>query len=287
MSDYGFATYDDRNDKKRLGSINSKWPIFGPKYKDISRCFKTVHLVDTYTPGFKTADLPAPVIPSGDPWAYNDYRWHEKQLIHRFEHGYDKRPLGYAVFSGNLVINVDCTITQVETRVGERCPSYGGNFTLNGRNMSEIPILPSVSDQMKESILETSLAPNVPNIENYLFTIWSQEYTEYWGISPTITVPNNSVAVELQTYYVASNWITPDTIEKPYVVEIDDKYVNIYRNLYWLDFRSRWYSELSGYGPPYDYTLDIYDRIKGATSFAGTTLDCTVYLAPYSMEDLL
>ena len=34
MSDYGFATYDERTGK-RIAKINSKYPVFGPKYADI------------------------------------------------------------------------------------------------------------------------------------------------------------------------------------------------------------------------------------------------------------
>ena len=107
MSDYGFATYDDKSGKKRLGSVNSKWPIFGPKYANIDKCFKTIHISETYMPNYKTADLPQPVIPSGSYYAYNDYRWHEKQLIYQYEHGYDFRPVGYAVFSGDMTVNVN------------------------------------------------------------------------------------------------------------------------------------------------------------------------------------
>ena len=58
MSDYGFATYDEKNPKKRLGTINSKWPIFGPKYANISKTFKTVHINDTYSPSYKTKVCP-------------------------------------------------------------------------------------------------------------------------------------------------------------------------------------------------------------------------------------
>ena len=53
MSDYGFATYDGSVHNRRKGVVNSKWPIFGPKYTDISRCYKTFHLSDTTTKAHK------------------------------------------------------------------------------------------------------------------------------------------------------------------------------------------------------------------------------------------
>lgn len=282
MSDYGFATYDDKNSKKRLGVVNSKWPIFGPKYANISNSFKTIHINDTYVPTYKTGAA-TPIIPVGGYYAYTDMRWHEKQLIHQFEHGYDFRPVGYAVFSGDLVVNVNCTITQTEVITGDVSPA-GGSFTLYGVATQNIPILPAVKGQMKASYVSTGYNPSELSLGNYFFGI--QGVNGYGGVRGDIKVPNDCLSMIKQDYVVANSNVGDGDV--PYVVEIDDKYVKIYRNVYWLDYWSKYYSSYySEILPEYNYTQSIDDRIKGATSYAGSSIDCTIYLAPYRMEDLI
>lgn len=271
MSDYGFATYDDKNVKRRLGVVNSKWPIFGPKYADIGRCFKTIHITDTYTPDYKTASLNNP----GDA-GYTEYRWHEKQLIKQFEHKMGFRPVGYAFFSGNIILNVKCTITQTENRNG--IASAGGYFTLNGNARQDMPVLPSMSKQMVPSYVSTGNGMGELQLDNYYFGI-----TDYAGHSyatrSDIIVPDACLGTIKMDFVVANEWY--GGAEYPYVVEIDDKYVKIYRNMYWLDHWSRNYIS---YNSSY---REVNDRIKGASYYAGTELDCTVYLCPYRMEDLV
>lgn len=281
MSDYGFATYDEKNPKKRLGTINSKWPIFGPKYAHISKAFKTIHINDTYTPSYKTGAT-TPTIPSGAYYGTSEKRWHEKQLIHQFEHGYDFRPVGYAVFSGDFVANVKCTITQTEVITGNTS-SYGGNFTMDGMATQTIPILPAVRGQMKASYISTSYSPTELAIGNYFFGIGDSN--GYGGYRKDITVPNSCISAIKRDYVVAGYYVGDGDV--PYVVEIDDKYVKIYRNTYWLDFWLKYYSYYNSSYPEYNYTHSIDDRIKGATSWAGTSIDCTIYLAPYKMEELV
>lgn len=275
MSDYGFATYDEKNPKKRLGTINSKWPIFGPKYTHIGRAFKTIHINDTYTPSYKTGAA-TPVIPSGRYYASTEKRWNEKQLVHQFEHGYNFRPVGYVVFSGNLVVNVKCTITQSETITGSADP-YGGNFTLDGMAIQNIPVLPSVKKQMVASYIQTSYSPSELELGNYFFGI--QGRSGYGGARGDIKVPDSCISAIKHDYVVANDRVNEGA--NPYVVEIDEKYVKIYRNVYWLDHWLKYYSSYSS------STHSLDDRIKGATNYAGTSIDCTIYLAPYRMEDLL
>lgn len=281
MSDYGFATYDEKNPKKRLGTINSKWPIFGPRYADISKSFKTIHITDTYTPSYKTG-ASTPSIPSGQSSAFTEKRWNEKQLIHQYEHGYNFRPAGYAYFSGKLVINVKCTITQKETDTGN-VSSKGGNFTLNGQATQNIPILPSVKEQMIPSYVSTGWNPALLGLDDYFFGI--QDNNGVGGARGDIKVPNSCIGFIKMDYTVASTYI--GNARYPYVVEIDEKYVKIYRNVFWLDHWRKYYSSFSSSYPSLNYTQSIDDRIKGATHYSGTSIDCTIYLAPYSMEDLL
>lgn len=281
MSDYGFATYDEKNPKKRLGTINSKWPIFGPKYADIGRAFKTIHIIDTYTPSYKTGAA-TPSIPSGGYFGSTEKRWTEKQFIHQFEHGYNFRPIGYATFCGNLVINVKCTITQKEVITGN-ASSCGGNFTLNGLAIQNISLLPDVRRQMKASYTSTAYSSTEMAIGNYFFGI--QDSDGYGGGRSDIIVPDSCISAIKRDYTVAGR--SAGDPSSPYIVEIDEKYVKIYRNVFWLDFWLKWYDSYTSSSSTYNYTHSIDDRIKGATYYTGSDLDCTIYLAPYSMEDLL
>lgn len=277
MSDYGFATYDDKNEKK-LGSINSKWPIFGPKYSQIAKCFKTIHITDTYEPSFKTANLGSPSLNSNG-WGETEYRWHERTLICQFKHGFNYRPMGYAVFSGNLVLNVPCQIVQ-SVNNWQTDNNLGGNFTLNGRKTETVPILPSLKEQMVMSYVDTSYTGNKLIPKNYLFEINTSSY-------PTrdITVPDDCVGYIKRQFYVSTEGLGA---MNPYEVEIDDEYVKIYRNLYWLDWRGRYYYAYnSSYSSTYSFRYEANERVKGMTSWAGSSVDCTVYLAPYRIGDLL
>lgn len=283
MNDYGFATYDEKTGKKRQGTVNSKWPIFGPKYSQIGNCFKTIHITDTTIPEFKDADLPEPQVSSGQ-YDFNEYRWHEKELVHQFKHGFKYRPVGYAVFSGDLHINVDCTITQTVTMTGNPDP-MGGDFTISGRAMQNMPVLPNIKSQMVPSYISTAYSPSELSIGNYFFGIKGDDNSGP-ATRSDIIVPSSCY------YYVKQNYIVANRIignaDVPYVVEIDDEYVKIYRNNYWLDFRGRFYqSYTSTLTPSSNYTRNIDFRVKGATDYAGSSLDCTIYLAPYKLEDLI
>ena len=115
MSDYGFATYDEKTGRK-AGSINSKWPIFGPRYKDIKRAFKTFHITDTkqYNPNAMSASSvvlpPVEVGVEYEQFLINQYHAsvRESEPILTIPHGYGKRPLGYATISGTFSKNTRC-----------------------------------------------------------------------------------------------------------------------------------------------------------------------------------
>ena len=275
MSDYGFATYDG---KKLKGSINSKWPIFGPKYKDIAKCFKTIHITDTYSAPLLSANLSQPADNSD-----TEYRWNEKQLIAQFEHGYNFRPLGYAYFSGDLLVNVRCMIDQEEVITGSASP-YGGNFTIYGNATQALPILPNMSEQMVASYISTAYSATEMSLDSFFFGIQDGEGTG--GARNDIIVPTVCLDDIKKDYFVADPLYGP--VYNPYVVEIDEKYVKIYRNVYWLDYWYRFYRSFdSPLFPEDSFTHLINDRVQGAVSYTGSSIDCSIYLAPYRMEDLL
>lgn len=74
----------------------------------------------------------------------------------------------------------------------------------------------------------------------------------------------------------------PNTIDlgigpNPYRVEIDDEKVYIYRSVKWTDHLVR-----AGYK---NNTLDIRQRTQAIEDYAGSSIDVTIYLTPYSLED--
>lgn len=279
MSNYGFATYDDKKTTRKTGEINSKWPIFGPKYSDIKKCFKTIHITDTYEPSYKTADLPLP-----EKFSENEYRWSERQLIYQFEHKMGFRPVGYAFASGNIKVRIKGTITQNEVKTGD-VSSYGGNFTLNGVASADIPILPNIGGY-HASVISTGYSPLEISLTNKAFGIASRQMLDYgYIIRDDIIVPDACISAIQRNFYVyGPNNENP----MPYEIEIDDKYVKIYRNVQWLDWRYYYYSSYTGsYTHDFDYTLDIRDRVKCASYYAGSEVDFTIYLCPYKMEDLI
>lgn len=265
MSDYGFATYDEKRKNRRLGMVNSKWPIFGPNYSEIKRAYKTIHLIDTYEPELKTE----PFVKNG-PNGVLEKRWNEKQLVYQFEHGYKFRPLGYAYFSGDININIKA-IMQQTVPPGHNWSSY----TVYGNYSGSTAVLPNINSQMVVSRTNTAYSPMAVIPGQYIFKLTTNPVPSQTS-EALLQVPSGTLGAALSWQYTILNNQVGD-VRWPYSVEIDDKYVKIYRNVYWLDTLI-WLDTTGG---------DIDYRVKGAAYFAGTGIDCTVYLCPYSFSDML
>lgn len=275
MSDYGFATYDEKNPNIRDGVVNSKWPIFGPKYNMISTCFKTYHISDTTT--YVAKDVVYPLSPpSADSWdGSHAYRLRKVEILRR-KHGFKKRPMGYVCFTGYVVENTRGYIKQYHENGSA---ALGGDFELNGVNTTTIPVHSSLQDGM-----QTSWTGNWSFLQNTLnqkiFTIYDGST---WYPEGNIKVPT---AVASKAKGTISLWDDQDVppvpgltlySEDPYEVVIDDEDIILYKNIYDCDI---WMRTDSG-------STRVYDRIKGVCDYAGTELDMTVMLCPYRMEDLL
>lgn len=261
MSDYGFATYDEKTGKRRLGVVNSKWPIFGPSYNDIKKSFKTFHVTDTYRQDYVYS--PDVVLPPPDDYQENIARGVNKILVATIPHGYKFRPLGYVSFSGVFTKNIRCKWDY------ENAVDTSGLWA------------PS-------TILYNVDSSNIPSLSGCDGYIYSTTYND-----GAFNVNMYEVDYPEDVYYYLKNpWLEivdrddPNSpVVQPYTVEIDDKNIYLYRNTYWMDKYGRWYYE---YQSQYVNTKsDLRARSQGVIDWEGSDFDFTIYLAPYRMEDLI
>ena len=271
MSNYGFATYDEKKKNRLQGVVNSKWPIFGPKYSDIKHAFKTVHITDTYQQDFVVGPnvrVPDPQGGSqGTGYSTSIERGVIRQLVATIPHGYGFRPLGYIQFSGTIQQNTRCKWKY------DSVVDYAGNW------------LPSLAP-----IYGNSNKP-VDYISNpaLIFPIEGSSYVPGYGSFSVAYPPTGYGGV----YYYLTNpnglWIV-DALDPnykgfmPYEVEIDEENVYIYRNTYWLDQIGRFYQWDTYYQL---IRTDQRARSQGVMDWAGSSIDLTIYLCPYKLEDLL
>ena len=279
MSDYGFATYDERSGKKIKGSVNSKWPIFGPKYGDIKNAFRTIHFVDTVQYGLRTSpsvSLPAIDNINGEQFKTSQYHGYEKILIATIPHEYKKRPMGYATIAGSFVKN---------TRGRWEYENYYDrqNYFPPSANLNGIGEKSGNMLGYGGSLRPTSNTGDLSIFEMNSFSASNISYP---------SGPNYQVYVWLGTSY-GNGFMIPGnngsgedifgTSRPPYAVEIDDTNVYVYRYYYWCDVYKRSFNR-NEYG--YDQ-CDLRARMKGIIDYAGSEFDLTLYLCPYSMEDLI
>lgn len=265
MADYGFATYNSRT-QRREGEINSKYPIFGPEYNKIATQYKTYHLVDTYSQPITTASLNLPPVGVDGIVTATEYHAYVKTLIKSIPHGGKKIPLGYVTMTGRVVKNTKSSI--VFTKQKDLASMYCDNFSLTANNSIAFPVASAVGQGITDLTSGGS------------YSKFSQNYVPY----PTF--PNN-YPLELSGYrgqiIPGDNSSTSDgegTIRIPYSIEVDSQNIKIYRWTYWCDI----YTRLCMGGGDF---VDVRTRTKAAMDYAGSSIDFTVYLCPYSMEDLI
>lgn len=281
MSDYGFLTYDESG-KKLQGSVNSKWPIFGPKYSDIKNSFKTVHFTDLTQYDFRTS--PSVTLPSigggnGEQYKISEYHGYEKVLVATIPHGQKKRPVGYAVFTGSFVKNTrgKWSYTNYYDRHGIFPPSTGskplyGNGQTTGNMQStagDIIRATNSSGTMSAFSVNPFSECNISYPSNqYQLFAWLGSAWEN-----SFSIPGNNSSTDDHIPYD----------RQPYAVEIDNDNVYIYRYYYWCDVYKRTFYR-NEYG--YDQS-DLRARMQGIIDYAGSSFDVTIYLCPYSMEDFI
>lgn len=267
MSDYGFCTYDDKSGKKINGVVNSKWPIFGPLYPDIKRAFRTIHITDTKQYDFKSASTVK--LPPAGRNTISQYHGYEKVLVATTPHGYKKRPMGYATISGSFVKNTRGK--WMHTKNVDTYSLFPPAATLYG--------VGTVTGNM-QSAVGGGIRPTAENgsfntFETNTFDACNITYPDktYWFFMDNrYGIPGNNSAEE----------DVFGTSRPPYSIEIDDKNVYLYRHYYWSDVYKRDYFFDEGV-----VAWDVTARMFGIIDFAGSSFDLTIYLCPYSMEELV
>lgn len=284
MSDYGFATYDERTGRVSE-KINSKYPIFGPEYKNISNQYKTIKIFDTKVN--KISDLPSSgvTIPTDGEcyWISQDHYFgenggpqgiYEDKCIYSYKHGFKKRPLGYAIITGTLVRNLRYVLQQNQ---------------VSGMNMGGTFRVPLSGDGVITSNIE--LAPRMGEISQLTISAG-----EPW-VDPAVAVSKvaqggvatrdiiikdvcDNAFVRFLYYHIANSGGQP-VDQSPYRVEITDTEVKIYRRTFWYDSIARAYQTAPSYA-----AYNVNQRTKLVEDYAGSSLDVTLYLVPYSLEDL-
>lgn len=284
MSDYGFATFDERSGKRKQGEVNSKWPIFGPKYGDISHAFRTIHFTDTKQYPLRTSpSVSLPPVTSATGYYQNvvsQFHGYEKILVATVPHGFNKRPLGYCTINGNFVKNKRCRWDY--TRTTDYYNLFPPSVVLNAVHMKNGPMA---------SYMGSELVAIPTDQDSYELPVFvNNGYDE--GVNGAVTEP--AVTYPDNTYwYLSSNIFqipgdnssTPDissVSRPPYGVEIDDTNVYLYRYYYWCDVYKRGY-----YDDGDRVVADLRARETAVIDFAGSEFDLTLYLCPYSFDDLL
>lgn len=282
MSDYGFATYDERTGNI-AEKINSKYPIFGPDYANIKDHFRTTHIECVSQNSVKTASIsvPSPTedwedYDTGETYKYGDveYGSYDDVLVTKYKHGYHKRPLGYYLITGSITKNTHYTLQQVQTS-----GSVGGNFTLSGTITETENLTPKRSD------MKGTVSGGAMDIWNYGY-IQVEKEPPIWDDS--VIIPNACMGIF--TWYMNGSdvhWVQQNDPDFPademfrgcFWVTIDDEYVYIWQRTFWTDhiFNARRTSSPNA---------QAYQRTKAIEDYAGSSVDVTVYLMPYSMEDL-
>lgn len=265
MSNYGFTTYNPETDRI-VGMVNSKYPIFGPRYDQIKKFFHTVHVTDTHVESLHTASLSVPSTSAGRT-GISQYHEKNKTLVATIPHNLGKRPLGYVTLSGTLVQNVHAN--WVYTRQADTTGTWAGS--------TSIPETPNTQSCSIIRGMGESTTRFVP--DSYPGILFFQNTSS--AVNPSSI--NCSPWVKNVANMIPGTGSTPDYEGIiPYDIAVDDNNVYLYRNTAWCDVLRRdyyYYSSSSNW--------DLRSRTKGSVDFAGSSFDLTIYLCPYTMEELL
>lgn len=278
MSNYGFFT----KDKQNKIAINAKYPTFGFDMAHKPRAFKTFRVRDNKTSPIHSGDVSVPSVPTTTTGTWQQRSSIDsgtvRELVKKVKHGYNFRPVGYAVISGtwNASANVEITQNQVNATYGG---DYGGDYTVTTTKtlQSDEILIPNMSGKLYASFTTVYVAPPMVTLHQSDFsgTIFPFDafktiicgygtYGSIYGADP-ISHP------EFQGL--------PPAIE----VEIDDEYIYIYRTYWWSDELRR----AAFVGGDHNIYDDVRERVKIATQYTGSVYDITVFLCPFPLDDLL
>lgn len=274
MSDYGFKTHDDTGKI----AINAKNPIFGFDMGHNPRAFKTFRFTDAKESPIRTGSVatPNPTPTNTWGWAQNTDGGVVKELIKQVKHGYNFRPVGYAVITGTWKTQSRVQITQTQ-----RAGSYGGNYTRtftkdDGRHQ-DVTLIPNPFNYPWDA--QTGVVPQgatvILDASDFSGTNWAYEY------------PKNVMTQMAYGRIIgdAYQW-KPDRMSTggdiPIWVEFDDEYIYFYRQWTWSDTIRR-----CKFTWNWSTSDDIQERVKVSAQFVGSVFNVTVYLCPFPLKELL
>lgn len=265
MSDYGFKTHDDTGKI----AINAKNPIFGFDMGHKPRAFKTFRFTDAKESPIHTGSVATPNPTPSDSWgwAQNMDSGVVKELIKKVKHGYNFRPVGYAVITGTWKTQSRVQITQTQ-----RAGSYGGDYTRTFTKTGQHPDWDLIPNQFNQPWIAYTgvLSPgSVVSLDasDFSGTNWSYEYPEY-------------IMTQMAPWGAGGQLVTIEDI--PIWVEFDDEYIYFYRQWSWSDTIRR--AKFTYGGSTSD---DIQERVKVSAQFVGSVFNVTVYLCPFPLRELL
>ena len=264
MSDYGFSTKDQNGNT----AINAKNPIFGFDMGHRPMAFKTFRFRDVNTYPIQTGSPGTPNPQPSNTWGYAETQSSGEivETLLKRKHGYNFRPVGYAVITGTWKISSRVQITQTQ-----RAGTWGGNYTKT----------------LIKDIISYELTPN--------------QFNHIWISSTGVSPMSGSMVSLSDTDFSGTNWTYnyPKDIftgmpwgseygmralknDDPIWVEFDDTYIYVKRKRTWTDCIRRCKFTWSG-----TTDQDIQERVKATAQFTGSQFDVTVYLCPFPLKELL
>lgn len=315
MADYGFKVMRDKS-KKTTGAgvvLDAKNPMLGFALGRKPATYFTVHISDTTTNDFASSGTPGyvePTVPTGSQlsnminpyWPADDYPHITerralygvnkvsgvyKELAYELKHGLGYTPAWYQIWSGDIKFYMSCNNIGIPDRgylriVDRENGVVTSDTTDPWARMASFNTINTNTMPGPDMGLGGGLAPcalsnkiemwDIPVSDNYYAFVVRGAVSEY------LTGPVYAGA-------------TFDNF-RPYEVEVDDEYVRIYRTYAWFETYGRVYERETVWDSSgadrwdLDYCMDARLRQKMATQTAGTELDITIMLMPYSLEDL-
>ena len=173
MSDYGFATKDQNGDN----AINAKNPIFGFDMGHRPMAFKTFRFNDAKTYPIQTGNPATPNPQPVNSWDYAETQSSGEiiETLLKVKHGYNFRPVGYAVITGTWKISSRVQITQTQ-----RAGTWGGNYTKTLiKDIESYELTPNQFNHIW--ISDTGVSPMSGSMvtltpTDFSCTIWSYDY---------------------------------------------------------------------------------------------------------------
>lgn len=266
MSNYGFKTMG----KDGRTAINGKWPIFGADINHAPAAFRTIRITDRRTNSLRYGSTPLPSVNTSGTnyWQNPQAETHGeiKELVYRYEHGYQHKPVGYYTVLGNL--NFRTSGDLVGQEVSSPIPgNQGGNYSASTNGtITKFPLVPTINGSFPGTYSDFGTTPAL--------RVGSANYMP----NADMLIPDNAPLSYKGVYMPVLDG------EAGYTVEIDDKYVSIYRVNYWFDVRRRSYFRYNDSSTSFTYDSNI--RVRGVTQLEGSVVDVNIYLTPLEMEKL-